>query len=72
MAPQRQTCAGKSAVMRYCRESLRIIIVRFLRHKDRNFFGEIQKRSDGNSIFIFLLLCDLAAASRASWVVYCS
>lgn len=24
-----------------------------------------------NSILIFRLLCDLAAASRASWVVYC-
>ena len=40
--------------------------------KNRNFFGKTQKRSDGNSIFIFLLLCDLAAASRASWEVYCS
>ena len=35
------------------------------------FYGSITiTLSGGNSIFIFRLLCDLAAASRASWVIY--
>lgn len=44
----------------------------YLNHSPSESLSIIITLSGGNSIFIFRLLCDLAAASRASWVVYCS